>query len=191
MADPRGFLKYSRVDLKKEDPEERIKHSNEFTAKYSTESLSNQAQRCMDCGVAFCHRGCPLGNLVPEWNRAAAEGHFQSALELLLATNNFPEFTGRVCPAPCESACVLGINSQPVSIENIEMTLAEAGGRSQSWAVDQLGSQPPSNSIDWATASWFLNAQKIPAVCSAMGFRTSNWQKKKSKGAFNFCATRE
>ncbi|MEN9824636.1 MAG: hypothetical protein RI953_381 [Pseudomonadota bacterium] len=127
MADPRGFLKYSRVDLKKEDPEERIKHSNEFTAKYSTESLSNQAQRCMDCGVAFCHRGCPLGNLVPEWNRAAAEGHFQSALELLLATNNFPEFTGRVCPAPCESACVLGINSQPVSIENIEMTLADMG----------------------------------------------------------------
>ena len=127
MADPKGFLKHRRADLKKEPPLERIKHSREFTTRFSDEVLSNQSNRCMDCGVAFCHRGCPLGNVIPEWNRSAAEGRYQDALESLLSTNNFPEFTGRVCPAPCEAACVLGINAEPVSIENIEMTLADMG----------------------------------------------------------------
>ncbi|MFZ9520037.1 MAG: glutamate synthase subunit beta [Silvanigrellaceae bacterium] len=127
MSDPKGFLKYQRAELDKEKPKERLSHSKEFVMRYSKETLAVQASRCMDCGVAFCHRGCPLGNVIPEWNNLASQGHLQDALESLLSTNNFPEFTGRVCPAPCETACVLGINSQPVSIENIEMTLADMG----------------------------------------------------------------
>jgi glutamate synthase (NADPH/NADH) small chain len=125
MGEPRGFLNHQRVPPKKEAPAARVQHFREFIQPYSADELARQGSRCMDCGVAFCHRGCPLGNIIPEWNHLASEKEFRSAAESLLRTNNFPEFTGRVCPAPCETACVLGINSQPVAIEHIEMTLAE------------------------------------------------------------------
>lgn len=116
-----------RLDLKKQHPSLRIKHFREFVEPYGKKQLKSQGARCMDCGVPFCHQGCPLGNLIPEWNELVSQGHWRQALEALLSTNNFPEFTGRICPAPCESACILGINEDPVSIENIEMALADMG----------------------------------------------------------------
>ncbi|MEY4064570.1 MAG: hypothetical protein RIR26_778, partial [Pseudomonadota bacterium] len=125
MGEPRGFLNHQRTPPKKELPVARLQHFREFVQPYSTDELARQGSRCMDCGVAFCHRGCPLGNVIPEWNHLASEKEFKPAIEALLRTNNFPEFTGRVCPAPCETACVLGINAEPVAIEHIEMTLSE------------------------------------------------------------------
>ncbi len=127
MGELRGFLDYPRRPLKKQPVHERVQHFKEFISRYEEAPLREQAARCMDCGVAFCHNGCPLGNLIPNWNQLVTEAQYKAALEALLSTNNFPEFTGRICPAPCESACVLGINDDPVAIEGIEMALADMG----------------------------------------------------------------
>lgn len=127
MGEVKGFMTYQRADPDKQPVAQRIIHSREFTARLSDETLREQGARCMDCGVPFCSKGCPLGNNIPDWNHLASEKNERLALESLLATNNFPEFTGRVCPAPCESSCVLGINEDPVSIEAIEMSLADKG----------------------------------------------------------------
>ncbi len=125
MSDPKGFLKYKRATPKTRKVEERVKDYNELYKDFAEEKTQNQASRCMDCGVPFCHSGCPLGNIIPEFNEAVVDGNWQEAFEILSETNNFPEFTGRICPAPCESACVLGINQSPVAIEHIEKTIAE------------------------------------------------------------------
>ena len=127
MGDPRGFLKYERVDLRKEPASKRVKHNGEFIKGLEAEDGLRQGARCMDCGVPFCNNGCPLGNKIPEFNHLVSQGLWQEALECLESTNNFPEFTGRICPAPCESACVLGINEDPVAIESIEMAIADKG----------------------------------------------------------------
>ncbi|MEK7857292.1 MAG: glutamate synthase subunit beta [Acidobacteriota bacterium] len=127
MGELRGFLEYARQPLKKQPVQDRVQHYREFVIGYEEPSLREQGARCMDCGVAFCHNGCPLGNLIPTWNQLVSEEQYQTALEVLLSTNNFPEFTGRICPAPCESACVLGINDDPIAIEGIEMALADMG----------------------------------------------------------------
>lgn len=132
MGDATGFMTFGRCDLKKQSPKKRITHSREFVAPYTPAALAEQSSRCMDCGVPFCHQACPLGNNIPEFNRLIRQGHKRDALEALLSTNNFPEFTGRVCPAPCESACVLGINDKPVAIESIEMSLSD-NGFAQGW----------------------------------------------------------
>ncbi|RZS90587.1 glutamate synthase subunit beta [Aquimarina brevivitae] len=120
-----GFLEYERETEPYAPVEDRIKEYKEFTVPLSEEKLKNQGARCMDCGIPFCHSGCPLGNLIPDFNDAVYKGKWQKASEILHATNNFPEFTGRLCPAPCEEACVLGINEDPVTIENIEKNIAE------------------------------------------------------------------
>ena len=120
-----GFMEFERQDEAYAPVEERIKHYKEFTKPLKAKELQNQGARCMDCGIPFCHSGCPLGNLIPDFNDAVYRGKWQKASEILHATNNFPEFTGRLCPAPCEEACVLGINEDPVSIENIEKNIAE------------------------------------------------------------------
>ncbi|NRA50160.1 MAG: glutamate synthase subunit beta, partial [Phaeodactylibacter sp.] len=125
MADPKGFLKYSRELPGTRDPKERIKDDKELYEDFEEEKTVQQASRCMDCGVPFCHNGCPLGNIIPEFNDAVYEEDWQLAYEILSSTNNFPEFTGRICPAPCEAACVLGINQPPVAIEHIEKSIAE------------------------------------------------------------------
>lgn len=125
MGKPTGFIEFNREAPKKIDPEERIQHYREFVAPYTEEKLNQQAARCMNCGVPFCHSGCPLGNIIPEFNDAVYRKNWQEAYEILTSTNNFPEFTGRICPAPCESACVLGINQPPVSIEEIEKHIIE------------------------------------------------------------------
>src|ERR1700691_2018348 len=110
MGDLRGFLKYPRQTSGKQPVGERLAHFNEFLKPLPVEELKRQGARCMDCGVPFCHTGCPLGNIIPDWNDLVFRDQWRTALDGLHATNNYPEFTGRVCPAPCEPACVLGIN---------------------------------------------------------------------------------
>ncbi|MCO6477112.1 MAG: glutamate synthase subunit beta [Phaeodactylibacter sp.] len=125
MADPKGFLKYTRELPGARKPNERIKDYKEIYKEFSVDKTVKQAARCMDCGIPFCHSGCPLGNIIPEFNDAVYEEDWRIAYEILSSTNNFPEFTGRICPAPCEAACVLGINQPPVAIEHIEKSIAE------------------------------------------------------------------
>ncbi|HMV15282.1 MAG TPA: glutamate synthase subunit beta [Chitinophagales bacterium] len=125
MGKPTGFLEFTRELPKYKAPEVRIKDYNEIYLPFADEKTQKQAARCMDCGVPFCHNGCPLGNIIPEFNDATYNGDWKLAAEILLSTNNFPEFTGRICPAPCESACVLGINQPPVAIEHIEKSIIE------------------------------------------------------------------
>jgi len=131
MADFRGFLTTRGRELPARRPVDvRIKDWHEVYEEQAEAELRRQAGRCMDCGIPFCHSGCPLGNLIPEWNDLAWRGHWHDAIERLHATNNFPEFTGRLCPAPCETACVLGINQPAVTIKQVEVrTIEEAFGR--------------------------------------------------------------
>src|SRR5262250_2706810 len=125
MGKPTGFLEFTRELPQKRPPEERVNDYKEFVNRYSDEKLSQQSARCMNCGVPFCHHGCPLGNIIPEFNDAVYRKNWQEAYEILNSTNNFPEFTGRICPAPCESACVLAINQPAVAIEEIEKHIIE------------------------------------------------------------------
>ena len=127
MSKLKGFLEYNRRDEGTLAVSERVKNYKEFTQELSNEDLKEQGSRCMDCGIPFCHSGCPLGNLIPDFNNAVYKNDWEKALHILHSTNNFPEFTGRLCPAPCESACVLGIIKPPVAIELIEKYIPERG----------------------------------------------------------------
>ena len=133
-----GFLDYKRATEQYDSVAERVKNYKEFTLPMQEKALRDQGARCMDCGIPFCHSGCPLGNLIPDFNDHVYKGRWKEASEILHATNNFPEFTGRLCPAPCEEACVLGINEDPVSIENIEKNIVEKAFR-EGW----IRPQPP------------------------------------------------
>src|SRR3954447_5343241 len=129
MADPRGFLKIGREVAERRPVDERVQDWSEVYPGSAGRALlpiiTEQAGRCMDCGIPFCHQGCPLGNIIPEWNDLVWRDDWEGAIERLHATNNFPEFTGRLCPAPCETACVLGINQDPVTIKNVEVSIIE------------------------------------------------------------------
>ena len=138
MGKIKGFMEFERINETVVKPKDRIKNYNEFTVSPKTDKLRDQGARCMDCGVPFCHSGCPLGNLIPDFNDAVYQNDWKSALSILHSTNNFPEFTGRLCPAPCEEACVLGIVNPPVSIELIEKYIVERGF-SEGW----IKPQPP------------------------------------------------
>jgi glutamate synthase (NADPH/NADH) small chain len=138
MGKTTGFLEYKRQDESYIAPEKRIKNYKEFTIPLIEDDLKDQGARCMDCGIPFCHSGCPLGNLIPDFNDKVYKGKWKEAAEILHSTNNFPEFTGRLCPAPCEEACVLGINEDPVSIENIEKNIVETAFE-EGW----IKAQPP------------------------------------------------
>ena len=128
MSDPKGFLKYPRQTPPYRPVEERVSDFRDVvhSAVFTPEQTREQATRCMGCGVPFCHNGCPLGNLIPDFNEAVYRQDWTLAYQLLAKTNNFPEFTGRICPAPCEHACVLGINQNPVAIEHVEQAIIEA-----------------------------------------------------------------
>ncbi|HHP7240918.1 MAG TPA: glutamate synthase subunit beta [Cyclobacteriaceae bacterium] len=125
MGSKTGFLEINRSEPSYRNPSERINDYKEFYEPFSVEKTQEQGARCMDCGVPFCHSGCPLGNIIPDFNDAVYKGDWEEAYNILNSTNNFPEFTGRICPAPCESSCVLGINKPPVTIEHIEKTIIE------------------------------------------------------------------
>lgn len=125
MGKPTGFLEKTREMPRKEDKKSRTNHYKEFVADWTPEQTNEQSGRCMNCGIPFCHNGCPLGNIIPEFNDAVYQQNWEDAYEILSSTNNFPEFTGRICPAPCEASCVLGINQPAVTIEQIEKTIIE------------------------------------------------------------------
>jgi glutamate synthase (NADPH/NADH) small chain len=127
MGKVTGFMEYTRETPARRPVEARVHDWFEVYQPFPEEKLKTQAARCMDCGIPFCHTGCPLNNIIPDWNDLVYRGRWQDALQMLHATNNFPDFTGRICPAPCEAACVLGINDDPVTIKNIEKTIAERG----------------------------------------------------------------
>ncbi|MFC5044814.1 glutamate synthase subunit beta [Aquimarina hainanensis] len=125
MGKTTGFLEFEREIEQYQPVKDRIKNYKEFTIPLEKKALKNQGARCMDCGIPFCHSGCPLGNLIPDFNDAVYRGKWEKAARILHSTNNFPEFTGRLCPAPCEEACVMGINQNPITIENIEKNIVE------------------------------------------------------------------
>ncbi|AOW17274.1 glutamate synthase [Polaribacter vadi] len=133
-----GFKEFERQDETYRSVIDRVKNYNEFTVPLSDQEITKQGSRCMDCGIPFCHSGCPLGNLIPDFNHMVHQGEWQKASWILHSTNNFPEFTGRLCPAPCEQACVLGIIEDPVSIENIEKNIVERAFK-EGW----IKPQPP------------------------------------------------
>ncbi len=138
MADPKGFLTTGRELPTRRPVDVRIQDWREVYEPFAAERLEKQAGRCMDCGIPFCHNGCPLGNLIPEWNNLVWQHDWKDAIERLHATNNFPEFTGRLCPAPCETACVLGINQDPVTIKQVEVSIID-----RAWDEGWVTPQPP------------------------------------------------
>jgi glutamate synthase (NADPH/NADH) small chain len=140
MGKVTGFMEYSRVLPAKRPVEERLKHYGEFDEELSEDQLKAQGARCMDCGIPFCHNGCPLGNVIPDWNDLVYRGRWEDAIEALHVTNNFPEFTGRICPAPCEESCVLSINDSPVTIKLIERNIID-----HAWREGLIKPQPAAN----------------------------------------------
>ena len=146
MADQTGFLKYSRELPRRRPVEVRIQDWREVYEDFPPDHARTQAARCMDCGVPFCHNGCPLGNLIPEWNDLVYRDDWREAAERLHATNNFPEFTGRLCPAPCEPACVLGINADPVTIKQVEVEIADRAW-TEGWTAPQLPAERTGRSV--------------------------------------------
>ena len=127
MGKETGFLELDRSDRTYLDPAERLKNYKEFIVPLPDEKLRAQASRCMNCGIPYCHNGCPVNNIIPDWNHLVYEGDWLNALEVLHSTNNFPEFTGRICPAPCEASCTLNLIDQPVTIKSIECAIVDKG----------------------------------------------------------------
>ncbi|HET8602730.1 MAG TPA: glutamate synthase subunit beta [Marmoricola sp.] len=162
MADPRGFLEHGREVAERRPVEERVHDWAEVypggPARALLPIISTQAGRCMDCGIPFCHQGCPLGNIIPEWNDLVWRDDWAGAIERLHATNNFPEFTGRLCPAPCETACVLGINQDPVTIKNVEVSIIE-----RAFEDGNVRPQPP----EWLTGRTVAVVGSGPAGLAA------------------------
>jgi len=138
MGKETGFLEIERQDRSYADPAERLKHYKEFAIPHGPGALQAQASRCMNCGIPYCHTGCPVNNMIPDWNHLTYEGDWRTALESLHSTNNFPEFTGRICPAPCEAACTLNIDDAPVTIKSIECAIIDRG-----WQEGWVAPQPP------------------------------------------------
>ena len=143
MGELGAFLKIHRVGFDKRDPERRVGDYRQYFALQPEEEIRRQGARCMDCGIPFCHEGCPLGNLIPDWNDLVYRDKWREAIDQLHSTNNFPEFTGLICPAPCESACVLAINDDPVTIEQIELAIVE-----RAWSEGWIAPAPPDRRTD-------------------------------------------
>ena len=147
MGDPKGFLKTARETPRRRPVDVRLTDWREVYEPFARERAERQAARCMDCGIPFCHSGCPLGNLIPEWNDLVYRSDWAAAADRLHATNNFPEFTGRLCPAPCESACVLGINAEPVTIKQVEVEIID-----RAWASGGVVPLPPASLSGFSVA---------------------------------------
>ncbi len=137
MGKPTGFLEIIRHDHGYAPVEERVKHFHDFVVPLPEPGIREQAARCMDCGIPYCHRGCPVHNIIPDWNDLVYRGNWREALEVLHSTNNFPEFTGRICPAPCEASCTLNFNDQPVTIKDIECAIIDRGW-AEGWVTPQI-----------------------------------------------------
>ncbi len=137
MGHPTGFIDIKKLEREYEKPNERVKHFREFLIPLENEKVSKQGARCMDCGIPYCHQGCPVNNMIPDWNDLVYKQEWKKALDILHSTNNFPEFTGRVCPAPCEAACTLNLTDVPVSIKTIECSIVDYGWQ-KGWIKPQL-----------------------------------------------------
>ena len=137
MGKATGFIELDRVERNYEPVEDRIKHFREFLVPLNNEELSKQGARCMDCGIPYCHQGCPVNNIIPDWNDLVYNNRWKDALDLLHSTNNFPEFTGRICPAPCEASCTLNITDNPVAIKTIECSIVDRGWE-EGWIKPQI-----------------------------------------------------
>ena len=146
MGKETGFLELDRQDRTYGPVDERLKNYKEFVVPLSAETLKDQASRCMNCGVPHCHTGCPVNNIIPDWNHLVYEDDFKNALEVLHSTNNFPEFTGRICPAPCEAACTLNIIDQPVTIKSIECAIVDKGWQ-EGWITPKIPAQKTGKSV--------------------------------------------
>jgi glutamate synthase (NADPH/NADH) small chain len=146
MGKETGFLEIDRKDRTYADPSARVQHYKEFVVPHEAGALQAQASRCMNCGIPYCHNGCPVNNIIPDWNHLTYEGNWQAALEVLHSTNNFPEFTGRICPAPCEAACTLNITDQPVTIKSIECAIVDKGWQ-EGWIVPQVPAKRTGKSV--------------------------------------------
>ncbi|MEQ1551012.1 glutamate synthase subunit beta [Sphingorhabdus sp.] len=146
MGKATGFLELDRQDRSYSDAEERLKHYKEFVVPLPEEKLKAQASRCMNCGIPYCHNGCPVNNIIPDWNHLVYEGDWQNALEVLHSTNNFPEFTGRICPAPCEASCTLNIDDAPVTIKSIECAIVDRGWQ-EGWIQPQIPARKTGKSV--------------------------------------------
>ncbi|MGO4467093.1 FAD-dependent oxidoreductase, partial [Pseudoduganella sp. RAF53_2] len=131
-----GFMEFQRQDESYHAPEARLKNYKEFVLTLTNDQAKIQGARCMDCGIPFCNSGCPVNNIIPDWNDLVYRGHYREALNVLHSTNNFPEWTGRICPAPCEAACTLGINNDPVGIKSIEHKIIDEGWE-RGWVVPE------------------------------------------------------
>ncbi len=202
MGKVTGFLEFDRQEQKYQLAGDRIRHFREFTLPLDEKDVGRQAARCMDCGVPYCHSGtgCPVNNQIPDWNDLVYSGDWQEAARNLHSTNNFPEFTGRICPAPCEEACTLNLEDMPVTIKTIEQSIADkawtragcspscrqsrpASGSRSSAPVRQA-SPPHSNSPASAMTCTSLSASPAPAACFATAFPTSRWKSAISTGAW-------
>src|ERR1700710_2604066 len=146
MGKPTGFQEFNRELPAKIPVAERVKNYKEFVNLYTDEKLNQQSARYMNCGIPFCHSGCPLGNIIPEFNDAVYNKKWEDAYQILASTNNFPEFTGRICPAPCESACVLNVNDDPVGIKSIEHAIADRAWE-EGWITPQKATLRPGRSV--------------------------------------------
>jgi glutamate synthase (NADPH) small chain len=178
MANVTGFLEYEREAPQRRPVLERVNDWFEVYQEFPAQKLHQQAARCMDCGVPFCHTGCPVHNLIPDWNDLVYKNRWREALRTLHATNNFPEFTGRICPAPCEAACVLGINDKPVTIKTIEQQIIDRGF-SEGWVLPE----PPRRrsgktvAIIGSGPAGLAAAQQLNrAGHSVIVFRISRWR---------------
>ena len=136
MGKTTGFIEISRKEREYESVPSRLKHYREFIKPIAPDEISDQGARCMDCGIPYCHQGCPVNNLIPEWNDLVYKKDWFRALEILHSTNNFPEFTGRICPAPCEASCTLNLTDNPVTIKNIECSIVDMGWK-EGWIIPQ------------------------------------------------------
>src|SRR6266702_4650160 len=187
-----GFLEFERLEEAHQAPEQRKKHYREFILRLTEEDAKVQGARCMDCGTPFCMSGCPVNNIIPDFNDLVYKEDWQRAIETLHSTNNFPEFTGRICPAPCEEACVLRINDDPVGIKAIEHAIIDKAfeegwvkpqppahrpaRRSRWWVPVRLGLPALSSSLAPATTSPYSRRTTASAACCATVFPISRWK---------------
>jgi glutamate synthase (NADPH) small chain len=177
MGKPTGFMEWDRELPAKRSVAERLHDSKEFVRPLAPEAATRQAGRCMDCGVPFCHRGCPLGNVIPDFNEHVFYGRWRHAWEVLSTTNDFPEFTGRLCPAPCEGACVLAIDQAPVTIEQLEKEIIERAF-SEGWVVPQVPVARSGKKVA-VVGSGPAGSTSGPirsAACCATAFPISRWR---------------
>ena len=193
MGKVTGFLEFKRAERKYAPVAERVKHWREFVQALSEEETKVQAARCMDCGIPYCHTGCPVNNQIPDWNDLVFHADWKQAAQNLHSTNNFPEVTGRVCPAPCEASCTLNIDDVPVAIKTIECAIADRAFK-EDWkrkpasglqlsGLARPVSPPPSSWRAPAMTCMSTRRAPNPAACCATAFQTSRWRRGSSTAA--------